>query len=313
LDLAGVRARLTATYQSRRDHAQELVDRIPILGRLIRDFVRIEFIDRCMLIAAQGLLALVPMLVVLASFFPHLIGDAVHTFASATGVGKDGTTLIEGEVTTDQVRAQTGIAGLLITLFSASSFARAIQRMYERVWEVPHIGGVVGLRRCLGWLLGWLVTLQLAGGLRVLLLGADNLAAGTARLVFQMLALSLIWWATSWLLLFGRVAWGRLLLGAALTGVIGVAYTRTSAVVMPPYVQANADQFGTLGIILAISTWLIGFAGIMVAAALIGRIVSEDPTVLRFVRLGLDLLESGRARVRRRPPEDETAARPGAG
>src|SRR6478736_5995022 len=308
-----MRERLTATYETRKQEALALVDRIPILGRLVHDFVRIEFIDRCMLIAAQGLLALVPMLVVLASFFPHLIGDAVHTFSSAAGVGKEGTTLIEGEVTTDQVRAQTGIAGLLITLFSASSFARAIQRMYERVWEVPHIGGVVGLRRCLGWLIGWLVTLQLAGGLRALLLGADNLAAGTARLMFQMLVLSLIWWATSWLLLFGRVGWHRLALGAALTGVLGVIYTRGSTILMPPYVQANADQFGTLGIILAISTWLIGFAGVLVVAALVGRVVSEDPTVLRFVRLGQDLLESSWARVRRRPPEDETAARPGAG
>jgi membrane protein len=297
----------------RKQQAEDLVDRIPILGRLIRDFVRIEFIDRCMLIAAQGLLALVPMLVVLASFFPHLIGDAVHTFAAAAGVGSSGTKLIEGEVTTDQVRAQTGIAGLLITLFSASSFARAIQRMYERVWEQPHVGGVVGLRRCLGWLIGWLVTLQLAGGLRALLLGADNLAAGTARLLFQMAALTLIWWATSWLLLFGRVAWRRLLLGAALTGVFAAIYTRTSTLVMPPYVQANAQQFGTLGVILAVSTWLIGFAGIIIAAALVGRVVSEDPTVLRVVRSVADLAEPtwGRfhRRLRRRPADEPAAPR----
>lgn len=303
-----MRERLTTTYQTRKQQAQELVDQVPILGRLIRDFVRIEFIDRCMLIAAQGLLALVPMLVVLASFFPHLIGDAVQTFASAAGVGREGTTLIEGEVTTDQVRAQTGTAGLLITLLSASSFARAIQRMYERVWEVPHIGGVVGLRRCLGWLIGWLVTLQLAGGLRALLLGPDNLAAGTVRLMLQILLLSLIWWATSWLLLFGRVGWRRLALGAVLTGTLGVIYTRGSTILMPPYVQANADQFGTLGIILAISTWLIGFAGIMVGAALVGRIVSEDPTVLRVVSSVLAFLESSWSRVRRQPPEDEPAA-----
>src|SRR5205823_258522 len=153
----------------------------------------------------------------------------VHTFASATGVGGEGSTLINGEVSSDQVRAQTGVAGLLITLFSASSFARAIQRMYEKVWDQPHVGGVIGLRRCLFWLIGWLVTLQLAGGLRALLLGSDTLAAGTARLAFQMLALGLIWWSTSWLLLFGRVGWRRLALGAALTGVFGVLYTRGSA------------------------------------------------------------------------------------
>jgi membrane protein len=308
LDLAGTRERLTATYQVRKQQAQDLVDRIPILGRLIRDFVRIEFIDRCMLIAAQGLLALVPMLVVLASFFPHLTGDAIKSFADATGVGTEGTTSLRGQVSTNQVRTETGIAGALITIFSASSFARAIQRMYEKVWDQPHVGGVVGLRRCLGWLIGWLVTLQLLGGIRAVMIGADGIAVGTARLVLQMIALSAIWWATSWLLLFGRVGWRRLALGAVLTGGLGVLYTRGSALVMPPYVEANAQQFGTLGIILAISTWLIGFAGIMVGAALVGRVVSEDPTVLRIVRLVQDLLESSWDRLRRRPPADGRAA-----
>jgi membrane protein len=306
LDVAGTRERLSGAYRFRRDQAQALADRVPVLGRLIRDFVRIEFIDRCMLIAAQALLALVPMLVVLASFFPHLTGDAIKSFADATGVGTTGSTSLRGQVSTDQVRTETGIAGVLITIFSATSFSRAIQRMYERVWEVPHVGGVVGLRRCLSWLIGWLVTLQLLGGLRALLLGGDGLAGGAARLILQMVALSAVWWMTSWLLLFGRVGWSRLALGAVLTGTIGVVYTRGAALVMPPYVEANAAQFGTLGIILAISTWLIGFAGIMVGAALVGRVVSEDPTVLRVVSSALGLLRSSWARLRGRA--DEPAA-----
>src|SRR5690606_29430824 len=89
---------------------------------------------------------------------------------------------------------------------------------------------------------------------------------------------------TSWLLLFGRVSWARLALGAWLTGCIGVLYNRGSARLMPPYVEANADQFGTLGIILAVSTWLIGFAGVMVGGALAGRVLTEDQSVRRMVR-----------------------------
>lgn len=307
LDVAGKRERLTATYRTRRDQALELIDRIPILGRLVSEFIRIEFIDRCMLIAAQGLLALIPMLVVLAAFFPHLTGDAVRSFSSAAGVGGSGTHLIEGEVSPDQVRAQTGFVGVAITLFSATSFARAVQRMYERIWEQHHVGGMSGAQRCFLWLIGWMVTLQLVGGLRSLLAGPDGLVVGAVRVGLQMLALSLLWWATSWLLLFGRVAWRRLVLGALLTGVIGVVYNRASGVLMPPYVRSNADQFGTLGVILAISTWLIGFAAIMVGAALVGRVVSEDPTVLSVVRRGQELAESSWSRLRGR--QDEPAAR----
>lgn len=307
MDVAGMRSRLTATYQTRRDQARDLVDRIPILGRLVSEFIRIELIDRCMLIAAQGLLALIPMLVVLAAFFPQLTGDAVHSFSTAAGIGGSGDAAIQAQVTPDQVRAQTGWIGVAIVLFSATSFARAVQRMYERVWEQPHVGGVSGSRRCFLWLMGWLLTLQLVGGLRRLMTGIDGLAGGAVRLAVSVLLLSLLWWVTSWILLFGRVRWRQLALGAALTGTIGVLYNRASATFMPSYVQSSAHQFGTLGIILAVSTWLIGFAAIMVASALVGRVVSEDPTVRMVFRTAQDLLEEGWAWWRR-ARGDETAA-----
>jgi membrane protein len=54
MDVGALRDRATTAYRTRRDQAKDLVDRIPILGRLVNEFVRIEFIDRCMLIAAQG-------------------------------------------------------------------------------------------------------------------------------------------------------------------------------------------------------------------------------------------------------------------
>ncbi|TIC89139.1 YihY/virulence factor BrkB family protein [Nocardioides sp. GY 10113] len=283
MDIAGTRERWRSAYQLRRDRAKGLVDRIPIFGRLISEFVRIEFIDRCMLIAAQGLLALVPTLVVLAAFFPHLVGEAVSTFSSASGVGGSGRSIIESEVDPLTVRTHTGYIGLAITIFSATSFARAIQRMYERIWERKHIGGVSGLRRCLLWLIGWLVTLQIFGAIKRIIGGLDGILGNGLEFTLQGLLMTLIWLVTSWALLFGRVPWHRLLLGAALTGFVGVVYNHGSSVVMPPYVRANADQFGTLGVILAVSTWLIGYAAIMVAAALLGRVISEDPTVHKVI------------------------------
>lgn len=309
MDLVALRERATATYERRRDQAKDLVDRIPILGRLLNEIIRVEFIDRCMLIAAQGLLALIPMLVVLAAFLPDLTSAAIGSFSQAAGLGQNGEGQVERQVDPEQVRAQTGLIGIAITLFSATSFARAIQRMYERIWELPHIGGVSGTRRCFLWLLGWLVTLQLVGGLRTLLSGVDGLVGQGTRLALQMLLLSLLWWVTAWVLLFGRVTWNRLAIGAVLTGCCGVLYNRGSTLVMPAYVDANADQFGTLGVILAVSTWLIGFAAVMVAAAIIGRVVSEDPTVLRLVSSGLELAEGVRRQVRRLRRADEPAAR----
>ena len=268
MDLAALRKRL---------------DRIPIVGRLLSEFVRIELIDRCMLIAAQALLALVPMLVVLAAFFPRLTDDALQELTSVTGLGSTGSSTVTSDLQPDQVRNQTGLVGAAITLFSATSFARAMERMYERVWQQPHIGGLSGTRRCFMWLMGWLLLLQVLAALRSVLHGG-SMVTDVFGLGVEMVLMSAIWWGTSWVLLFGRVGWLRLATGAVLAGSVTVVYTHVSGLVMPPYVAANARQFGTLGIILSLSTWLIGLAGVLVGSALVGRVVTEDPTVLAILR-----------------------------
>jgi membrane protein len=275
-------ARARALTTRGMEWGRDIVDSVRWIGRIFEGLVRIELIDRSMAIAAQAMLALVPVLVVLASFLPADLTElALERVQSVMGFNDSASKMVEGTVDAEQVRTQTGIVGLLITLFSATSFARAVQRMYERVWEVAHVGGVAGLRRSFLWLVGWLLTLQLVG-----LLGffARSLRDDTvARLLLQGVAACVIWWWTMHVLLFGRVAWRRLLVTALLTGGTLVVYSWGSSLVMPAYVTANAAQFGGLGLILAITTWLVGAAGILVIAAVVGRVLVEDEDIARFV------------------------------
>ena len=72
-----------------------------------------------------------------------------------------------------------------------------------------------------------------------------------------------------------RVPWGRLALPAFLTGAGVWLYTAGTGLVMARYVRAEAQQFGTLGVVLAVATWLVGFASVMVVCAVLGRVVTE--------------------------------------
>jgi membrane protein len=259
-----------------------LVDGVRWIGRVFEGLIRIELIDRSMAIAAQAMLALVPVLIVLASFLPtDLTGVAVDRVESLMGFSDQASDAVKDSVDVEQVRTQTGLIGLLITLFSATSFARAVQRMYERVWDLPHVGGIAGLRRSFLWLVGWLLTLQLVGLLGFVVRGALS-DATVIRLVLQGVVSTAIWWWTVRLLLFGRISWRQLSVTAVLTGASLVAYSWGSGLVMPTYVEASAEQFGGLGLILAITTWLVGGAGILVVAAVVGRVLAEDEDVRRF-------------------------------
>jgi membrane protein len=274
VDIDSVRSRV----QRVRAWALEMLDVVPGLRRLVNELVRVEIIDRAMVIAAQGLLALVPLLIVLAAFLPADLGNFVlDHFESVTGVGAADTASAHTALTSDQVRAQTGAIGVLITLFSATSFARAIQRMYERVWGRRHIGGVAGTRRCFFWLTGWLVLLQIVAFLGTHVDGGRG--SSPLRALVQVVAGTMLWWWTPWALLIGRESWRRLLPGAVLTGVCTVIYARGSSLVMPQYVKNSAQQLGTLGLVLSATTWLIGFAFVMVVAAIVGRVLVEDERI----------------------------------
>jgi membrane protein len=292
MDIAAIRSRVGRW----RRRLADLAERIPIIGRLLSEFVRIEFIDRCMLIAAQGLLALVPMLIVVAAFFPHITDSALDQLSDVAGLGSQGQSEVSTQVDPERVRTETGLIGVAITIFSATSFARAVQRMYERVWEQPHIGGLSGTRRCFVWLIGFLLMLQVLAALRSVVTAGDSLLGQAAGEGVRMLALAAVWWATAWLLLFGRVSWLRLALGALVTGVVCVLYTQMSGLLMPAYVEANARQLGTLGIILSLSTWLIGLAAVLVGSALVGRVVTEDPTLRTLLGTVRDWLAGRGAR-----------------
>lgn len=262
-----------------RGRVDALVGHVPLLRNLATEIIRIEFLDRCMLIAAQALLAIVPMLVVLAAFLPHLIGTALEQVSQVTGVGDEAVRQVAGEVDLDQVRSETGAVGLAITIVSATSFGRAVQRMFERVWNQEHVGGLRGARLCFFWVAIWLGCLGVVNAVVNLLTDPGE----PIRPLLQALGASAVWWGSSWVLLLGRARALLLLPGAVLTGVVQVVYGRGSAWLMPAYVESNAEQFGMLGVILALSTWLIGFGGIIVGGSLLGRLIVEDPVIARTV------------------------------
>jgi membrane protein len=243
--------------------------------RLLSDLARVELIDRSLALGAQALLALIPMLMALGAFAPATWGTGLLAqLRDVVGVGNDVIEpLREAAVREGVARPETGLVGVLVALVSASSFSRALQRMYTRAWELSNDRGVRALRSSLLWLLGWVAVLQATALLLRSLTGTP--VTGAIRLTVQLVVYTLLWWWTSRLLLGGRVSWGRLLPGAAITSALLVVLSRLSSVFMPPYTRANLEQYGPLGVVFSIGSWLVMLGGVLVVATVIGRLVSE--------------------------------------
>jgi membrane protein len=259
-----------------RARAVDVVDTVPAVGRILTELVRVELVDRSVVVAAQSLFALVPLLLVASAFAPEAVRTGlIEQVGALLSIGGSDLKGVHDTVSAEQVRAQTGLVGVVIVLVSASSFARSLQRLFERVWERPHLGGLVAYRRSMGWMVACVVYLQLLA----LLLGVLNGFPGSSllRLGGQVVASTMLWWWSARVLLQGREPWSNLWPAALLTGIGMAVLTRGSQVLMPPYVHSSVEQFGPLGLVFATSTWLLVFGGILVVAGVLGRVAVEDP------------------------------------
>lgn len=120
---------------------------IPHVRRFLSELRRVELIDRSLALGAQALLALIPLLMVIGAFLPQDWGASLQSqVREAMGI-QDAVMdeLREAALTPTRTATQTSFLSLVVALASATSFARAMQRMYARVWDLPSLSaGTLG-------------------------------------------------------------------------------------------------------------------------------------------------------------------------
>ena len=172
------------------------------------------------------------------------------------------------------MRQATGVLGLVLTIFFASSFTTALQRVYFHAWRRPRHGGAAVYWRGLVCLLAVLVATALLGGL------GDDLDGGLQVGLFAIAALAAtsgLWWFSAWFLLLGEVRARVLVPTGVITGVATAAYAASATIWMPEVVTSNEDQFGVFGVALALVTWFSGAAICILVGACAGVVLAEDP------------------------------------
>jgi membrane protein len=236
----------------------------------------VELIDRSLAIGAQALLALIPLLMLMAPFLPAdwsaELRSQVREIVGIEGPSLDA--LQQVQSTASASTTQTGLLGLLVAVLSASAFARALQRMYARVWDLQPHRGLGALRIGVLWIVVWVTLLQLMALLLKALAGV--VPAGVVPLALQVLVNTLIWWWTAHLLLGGRVPWRDLLPGALLVSVLLVLLSTLSRLFMPRYAALNLDQYGPLGVLFAVASWLVVFGGVLVVGTVVGHMLARS-------------------------------------
>jgi membrane protein len=228
-----------------------------------------DFISRGMLFAATLLLCFFPFLIVAnaAAGRPVVDGltrrlglnqeaaaDVSHLFASSAATS----------------RAVTGTSWVFFVLGGVAA-ASALQELYERAFALDRRGARDMPRRLI-WL-AVLVALSFVagwGGPRLRDFGGPVLLGVTGLVVFAG-----FWWLTMWFLLAGRISWKALFPAACATGVFWLGMEAVFSVIFSGMVISNYRQYGAIGVVFALMSWLTAIGIVIILGAVVGTVWQE--------------------------------------
>lgn len=243
---------------------------LSFVRRCLERFVGLEGFDRAMALAGQGFAALLPLLIVVAAISPAGGQDLAAMLINAFHLeGTAAESLRQAVSPSDALQGSVSVVGLLILVVSALSFTRALQRLYERAWQLPKVGWKGNLHG-LVWLAGFSVYLSV-------LPVVTSLATGFAAVVASLAVGSALWLLTPWVLVARRLPPRRLLPQALLTAIGLAVLTAVSAISMPRAVATSAAQFGVIGVAFALLSWLFLVGLVLVTAAAVGAVLGGGP------------------------------------
>ena len=261
-----MRTRISAV----RDWLQRL-----LLWRVWERMLEIEFVDRSIALAGKAFVSFFPLVIVIASFLPKdLRASVITTLTNRLGFrGHALASARQAFTTSDDVREATGVLGLVLTIFFATSFTTAVQRVYFRAWRRPHRGGSGKYWRGIAWLLAIIAYMALIGALR------DVFGDGLGLVPFAIAAVAAstgLWWFTAWFLLLGDVRARVLLPTGLITGLAISGFAASATIWMPKVLTSQESQFGIFGVALALVTWFSGAATCILIGACAGPVFAED-------------------------------------
>ena len=258
-----------------------------LLWRAWERMLEIEFIDRSVALAGKAFVSFFPLVIVVAAFVPESVRSSIITAVTfRLGVRGDAlTTVREAFRTSDDVREATGLLGLVLAIFFATSFTTALQRMYLRAWRRPtHAGGATMYWRGLVCMAAVLACMAALGGLGTVFEGAFGVGL---LAVLALAATSALWWFIPWFLLLGDVRARALVPTAVITSVATAVFAISATIWMPDVVSSNEDQFGFFGVSLSLVTWFSGAAICIIVGACAGAVFAQDTGSLgRLIRGG---------------------------
>lgn len=244
---------------------------IELVRASLERLVEMQFVERSVALGSLAFTAIVPLLVIASAFLPGTDGLASELIRRFRLHDPTAAGLRDAFAQPDAVRQSISWFGVLLLVVAALSFTRALQRVYERAWQLE-ARGFAGTRAGLTWLGGIVVWAAVFSTVRH---GLLELTGPIGSLAILLAGDAALWLWSPWILLARRVDWRTLVPTALLTSVALTAISVGSIVYMPQAIGRSATHYGPIGIAIALVSWLVGIGFALTVCAGVGAVLGE--------------------------------------
>jgi membrane protein len=246
------------------------------LVRCLRRFQQLEGFDRAIALASLTFSAIIPLgIVVSGAVTDHSIGDhLVERF----GLEGNGARAVQDLFDTgEDLASGFSVFSFFLLLVTILSFSRALQRLFERTWELPPLS-VRNTKNGLIWISGLVVYVVVTGVVRA------NYNAGVAEILTGVALAGLsvgfvIWSGVT--LSNQRITKRELLPAAILVAAVALVLGIAGDIWVPRLFNSYASRYGAVGAVFALISWLFVLMVGLVTAVAIGREVSDELAAIR--------------------------------
>lgn len=248
---------------------------VAFVRRCLQRFVELEFVDRSVALASLTFTALIPLGVVVGSAVPGVDRDSfADSIIERFDLDDRTAQIVQAAFSPPpNVQASLSVLGVLLLIVSALSFTRGLQRAYETAWRLPRLG-MRATPAGLVWLAGIVAFVSIFGGLRSTVVDLKRPIAS----VIVALAFALVVWSfTPWVLLSRRVPFRALVPTGVLTAICMTLLSIAGIIYMPKSISDSAASYGTIGVAIALVSWLVSAGFVLVGCAAVGAVIGEPP------------------------------------
>jgi membrane protein len=240
---------------------------------LLERLASVGLIYSGVVLAAQTFMALLPLCIVLISLLPTWVGNGLaQILRDRLGLSGETSQEVGNLIASRSQLGGLSVISVVVVLASATSFTRALQRVYELSWGLPRLG-LRGSLRGVVWLFGFAAYLGVLGLTLHYIRG--GVPASALKVAVTAVGAVGLWWWTPYVLLMGRVRLRALLPCGLLTGAVVIVLGRASAIVVPRSIHTQERHFGTIGVFFAVQSWLVVVGCSIVAAAVVGAVAAQ--------------------------------------